>query len=127
MFTAAADQLISSYVPPDILSSIIGDVQSAASGASVSYSDPTSLAYSALLATSIPSWFTSAIPTQYSVQFASLEADISSLRNLVSQAPGATPVVVPVTSTDSNGHTIITSVTSTVVAVTTTASGETTT
>ena len=120
-FSQAASQLISSYVPQSALVVLGADVQIAASSAHVSYDDPQSLLYSCLMASSPPSWFTSAIPSAYSTQIAALESDISTLRGTVSAvAPGQTiaPVVVPVTATISTGQTVVLSLLSSPPAIT---------
>lgn len=116
-FTAAASQLVSVYVPQSVFAVIGPSVQAAASSASVTYSDVQSLIYSALLATSVPDWFNSAIPSAYSQQFQSLEDDISELRAgvtaLQATATAGFPVVIAITTTDATGGTFTTSVTTT--------------
>src|SRR5450432_3100256 len=108
-FSVAASQLISQYVPQSAYAVLAPSVQVAASSASVSYSDVQSLFYSALLATSVPGWFNSAIPSAYSQQFQSLEGDISSLRAAITSAQATAvvtiPAYVPVTTTNSAGST----------------------
>lgn len=61
-FTSAADQLISQYLPSTALPALESAVSSAASAAQVT-GDPLSLIYEALLSSSVPSWFSSAIPS----------------------------------------------------------------
>lgn len=61
-FTSAADQLISQYLPSTALPALESAVSSAASAAQVS-GDPLSLIYEALLSSSVPGWFSSAIPS----------------------------------------------------------------
>ena len=118
-FTSAANELIASYIPPTAFAIIEADVQAAASSASVLYSDPKSLVYSALEATSIPAWFKSAIPSEYAAQVALLEADISTLRRgIVHPAPPT--FIIPITTTDSAGSTYATTITTTSVASNTT-------
>ncbi|ROW02472.1 hypothetical protein VMCG_06040 [Cytospora schulzeri] len=76
-FHVNASSLISEYIPTDIFS------QLAASAAAASVTEaevPTSLVYSALEDTSLPSWFQSAVPVTYSAQMATLEAQINDLR-----------------------------------------------
>jgi len=119
-FTAAADQLISKYIPSSALLSLESGVSSAASAASVS-GDPKSLLYSGLLATSVPAWFSSAIPTGIAPQIAALESGIDALRATSSTA---SVTVVIITTTNSVGSTVTTSLTSTLGTVTvTTTSG----
>lgn len=122
-FSAAASQLISNYIPQSALNVLQPGVAAAASSASVSYSNVEILIYSAFLASSIPAWFNSAIPSAYSTQLFQLEADISSLRSgIYATAAATTPVVVvvPVTTTNSAGSTFTTSVASTSFPATTT-------
>jgi hypothetical protein len=122
-FTSAANELVSKYIPSGILPALESSVSSAASVAKVT-GDPKSLIYDALLASSIPSWFASAVPTDYSSQIAALEGDISALRGPASTSGGGlVPVVVPVTTTDSAGSTYSTSVTSGTATVTSTTGG----
>jgi hypothetical protein len=123
-FSSAASQLISEYIPQSAFAVLEPSIAYAASSASVSYSNVEVLIYSAFLATSIPAWFNSAIPSAYSTQLFQLEKDISSLRAAATQAAGATTpvvVVVPVTTTNSAGSTFTTSVSSTSFPATTTA------
>jgi hypothetical protein len=122
-FTSAANELVSKYIPSGILPALESSVSSAASVAKVT-GDPKSLIYDALLASSIPSWFASAVPTDYSSQIAALEGDISALRGPASTSGGGlVPIVVPVTTTDSAGSTYTTSVTSGTATVTSTTGG----
>lgn len=65
-FTTAADHLIFSYLPYSIYPSLSAVVSSAASEAKVT-GDPLAIVYSALLETSVPAWFKSAIPTEWYV------------------------------------------------------------
>jgi hypothetical protein len=116
-FTSAADQLISGYIPSTALPALESAISSAASAASVT-GDAKSLIYEALLATSVPGWFVSAVPSAWSTQIAALESNINALRPPASS--GTTPVVIAVTTTDSSGKTVTTSVTSTSGVVTTT-------
>ena len=95
-------------------------MSSAASIAKVT-GEAQSLIYDALLASSIPSWFATAVPTVYSSQIAALEVDISALRGPASTPGGAlVPVVVPLTTTNPAGSTYTTTVTSSVSATTVT-------
>jgi hypothetical protein len=109
-FTSAADELISEYLPSTALTALESVFSSAASAASVT-GDGKSLIYEALLASSVPGWFASAVPSAWSTQIAALESNINALRP--SASSGATPVVIAVTTTDSKGSTFTTSVTST--------------
>jgi hypothetical protein len=109
-FTSAADELISEYLPSTALPALESVFSSAASAASVT-GDAKSLIYEALLASSVPGWFASAVPSAWSTQIAALESNINALRP--SASSGATPVVIAVTTTDSKGSTFTTSVTST--------------
>jgi hypothetical protein len=118
-FTSAANELISKYIPSAALPALESSVSSAASVAKIT-GDPQSLIYDALLASSIPGWFASAVPAGYSSQIAALEGDISALRGPAStSAGGLVPVVVPITTTNSAGSTYTTSITSSVSATAT--------
>ncbi|PMD48650.1 hypothetical protein L207DRAFT_521997 [Hyaloscypha variabilis F] len=117
-FTAAADQLISEYIPSTALPALESAVSSAASAASVT-GDPLSLIYDGLLALSMPGWFSSAIPSGWKTQIAALESNINALR-----VPSNTGGVVIITTTNSKGSTFTTSSTSKLATVTaTTTSG----
>jgi hypothetical protein len=115
-FTAAADQLISQYIPSSALPALESAVSSAASAASVT-GDPLSLIYDGLLAISMPGWFSSAIPSGWSTQIAALESNINALR-ATSTAGGVTVVVI--TTTNSAGSTFTTTSTGSIATVTTT-------
>lgn len=121
-FTSAASELVSVYIPSAALPELESSVSSAASAAKVT-GDAQSLIYDALLASSIPGWFASAVPAAYTSQIAALEADISALRGPASTSGGGggglVPVVVPITTTNSAGSTYTTSATSSVSATTT--------
>jgi hypothetical protein len=74
--------------------------------------EPLSLIYDALLAISLPGWFKSAVPSEWSTQFADLESGVNALRP--TPAAGQTvPIIIAVTTTDSAGSTFTTSVTTT--------------
>jgi hypothetical protein len=119
-FTAAADQLISEYIPSTALPALEAAVSSAASAASVA-GDPLSLIYDGLLAVSMPGWFSSAIPSGMATQIAALESNINALR--ATSSAGSVTVVI-ITTTDAKGSTITTSSTSTLSTLTvTTTSG----
>jgi len=109
-FSSAANQLISSYVGPGAFAPLAPAIQSAASAASVSYSDIQSLVYSALEADPVPAWFTSAIPSAYQSNIAALESGISALRGAAIAPTAIVPVVIAITTTDSAGSTFTTSV-----------------
>lgn len=80
-FHVDASSLISKIIPTDVFSQLAASVASAATAASVTGAyDPTSLIYSALEDTSMPSWFQSAVPVTYSTQISTLEAQINNLR-----------------------------------------------
>ena len=111
-FTSAAEQLISQYIPSTALEVLEASVSSAASVGHIAGS-PMSLIYDALLAISVPAWFPSAVPSEYSTQLAALEGKISSLRAGTSSVTG--PAIVVVTSTGDHG-TITTTFTSDVTA-----------
>jgi hypothetical protein len=115
-FTAAADQLISQYIPASAITALESAVSSAASAASVS-GNALALIYDELLATSMDGWFSSAIPSAMSTQIAALESGINALRAKPT-AGGVTVVVI--TTTNSAGSTFTTSSTGSVVTVTTT-------
>lgn len=117
-FTSAADQLISQYIPSTALPVLESAVSSAASAASVA-GEPLSLIYDGLLALSMPGWFSSAIPSAWSTQIAALESNINALR-VKSTAGGGVPTVIAITTTNSAGSTITTSVTSTIPSTTVT-------
>jgi hypothetical protein len=127
-FTSAANELVSKYLPSNILPALESSVSVAASAASVT-GDASSLLYSALLASSIPAWFASAVPAAYTSQIAALEGDISALRGPASTSGsgGLIPVVVAITTTNSAGSTYTTSSTSGIATVTSTTGGVTTT
>jgi hypothetical protein len=118
-FTSAASELVSLYIPSAALAGLESSISSAASVAKVT-GEAKSLIYDALLASSIPSWFATAVPSAYSSQIAALEGDISALRGPASSSGGGlVPVVVPITTTDSAGSTYTTSSTSSASATTT--------
>ncbi|KAL2067036.1 hypothetical protein VTL71DRAFT_1460 [Oculimacula yallundae] len=113
-FTSAANAVISQYIPSTVLPGLEAAISSAAAAASVT-GDAKSLLYSAILAESAPSWLGAAIPSEYSSQFAALEGTIESLRPSATGSSNGgliVPVIIPVTTTDSNGATITTSATS---------------
>ncbi|KAH7403626.1 hypothetical protein BKA64DRAFT_457107 [Cadophora sp. MPI-SDFR-AT-0126] len=112
-FTSAASQVIEQYIPSTVLPGLESAVSSAAAAASVT-GNAKSLLYEAILAQSPPAWLASAIPAEYSSQFAALEGSIEVLRpTAASPGGGIIPVIVPVTTTDSDGNTITTSTLST--------------
>ncbi|ROW00144.1 hypothetical protein VSDG_03616 [Cytospora chrysosperma] len=103
-FHVNANSLVSKFIPTDILSQLAISVASAATAASVTGADnPTSLIYSALEDTSMPSWFQSAVPVTYSTQIATLEAQINNLRaDLLGSTVGPTSSVVNGTTSSSS-------------------------
>ncbi|GKT89856.1 hypothetical protein Ct61P_07706 [Colletotrichum tofieldiae] len=117
-FTQAADALISAYIPEDQWNSLTSAFGSAASAAGVT-GDVQSYIYSVLKATSTPTWFLAAIPTAYVSQYAALESAIESLRPTAA-AGTPVPTVIAVTTTDSEGNTITTSISATITPVPTT-------
>jgi hypothetical protein len=94
-FTAAADQLISQYIPASAITALESAVSSAATAASVS-GNALALIYDELLATSMDGWFSSAIPSAMSTQIAALESNIKALRAKPTAA-GVTVVVITTT------------------------------
>lgn len=105
-FTAAADQLISAYLPSTVLDGLIAGASSAAAAASVT-GDINALIYSAFRDQGLPDWFRGAIPTAYSSNIAALESGIDALRGTV----GLVPYVVAVPTVDGNGATVTNQVT----------------
>ncbi|ROV92220.1 hypothetical protein VPNG_09671 [Cytospora leucostoma] len=100
-FGANASSLISKFIPSDTFSELALSVASAASAESVpGANDPTSLVYSALEGTSLPSSFRYAIPAAYSTQMATLEAQISTLRAVLSVPTATGPTTSDPTSPD---------------------------
>lgn len=119
-FTLAANELISKYIPSGAFTALEASVSSAASAAKVT-GDASSLIFDALLASSIPAWFASAVPADYSSQISALEGDISALRGPASTSGsgGLVPVVIAVTTTNSAGSTYTTTETTSASATTT--------
>jgi hypothetical protein len=117
-FTAAANALISSYIPSADWPTLTASFGAAASSASVS-GDVGSLITSALEASTRPSWFQNAIPTQFSNNIMTLESAIDAIRP--TSAPVApVPTVITTTSTDSAGHTVTSTFSTNLLATTTT-------
>ncbi|KAE8443084.1 hypothetical protein EG329_002407 [Mollisiaceae sp. DMI_Dod_QoI] len=110
-FTSAADQLISQYLPSTALPTLESAVSSAASVAQVT-GEPLSLIYDALLANPIPGWFSSAVPSAWSTQIAALESDINALRATTTPGGPLIPVKTVITTTNSMGSTITTTLSS---------------
>lgn len=75
----SVDSIISSYVPGSIFSQLAHSVSLCAGAASVT-GDATSLLYAALEATSLPPWFTAAVPPTYSSQMYTLQEQINQIR-----------------------------------------------
>lgn len=100
--------IVSSYIPASVFSQLAYSVSLSAGAASVT-GDATSLVYAALEATSVPSWFSAAVPATYSSQMQTLQEQINQLRATpVSLAPA--PTSSP-TSSDSLPQTSATSTT----------------
>lgn len=91
-FHLSVGSIISSYLPSSILSQLAHSVSLSAGAASVT-GDATSLIYAALEATSVPSWFSAAVPVTYSSQMHTLQEQINQLR--------ATPVSLAAVPTSS--------------------------
>lgn len=84
-FHLSVSSLVASYVPSSFFTKLVADAASAASAASVT-GNPTDLVYQALEATSVPTWFSAAVPSMYSLELYTLESEINELR--------ATPVSI---------------------------------
>ncbi|EPE09193.1 hypothetical protein F503_06969 [Ophiostoma piceae UAMH 11346] len=111
-----AESLVSAYVPQSVYVQLTASVASAASAASVT-GDPASLFLSALLATSQPSWFSSAVPPYFTGNIGALESAVSTLREGATALPLSTSyseTVITTKTTNSLGSTITTSFTSSV-------------
>ncbi|KAG6367484.1 hypothetical protein INS49_001674 [Diaporthe citri] len=91
-FHLSVGSIVSSHIPASILSQLAYSVSLSAGAASVT-GDPTSLIYAALEATSLPSWFTAAVPVTYSSQIHTVQEEINQLR--------ATPISLASVSTSS--------------------------
>jgi hypothetical protein len=104
-FTSAADELISSYIPEDKFKVMTESLGPAAESASVT-GDISSIIFSALNATDPPSWFEDAIPTQFKEEVSALESAIDNLRPV--------ETVVEVTTTNSDGSTVTTDMSTTI-------------
>ncbi|KAG8162630.1 hypothetical protein KVR01_007108 [Diaporthe batatas] len=76
-FHTSVQALVSSYIPPAVLSELAASVVSVASSLTT---DPTSLVYAALEDESRPPWFSSAVPSTYIAEMKSLEESIDNLR-----------------------------------------------
>lgn len=105
-FTAAANNLISAYLPQSVLPELIGKASEAAAAASVT-GDINQLINSALLDHGLPEWFRTAVPEAWQSNIAALESGIDALRGTV----GLVPYVVAVPTVDGNGATITNQVT----------------
>lgn len=100
-FHLSVGSIISSYIPGSIFSQLAYSVSLSAGAASVT-GDATSLIYAALEATSVPSWFSAAVPATYSSQMHTLQEEINQLRATpISLAPGSTSLA---SSTPSTGE-----------------------
>ncbi|MCJ1223603.1 hypothetical protein MMC12_000246 [Toensbergia leucococca] len=106
-FSAAANQIVSDFIPPSIVVAVGVAVQSAASVASIT-GDINSIVQSALTAATPPPFLT-AIPSEYQSNVQGIESAISSLRQAVSSTsttsmmPNATANGTLVTMTNSAG------------------------
>ncbi|KAL2291693.1 hypothetical protein FJTKL_11904 [Diaporthe vaccinii] len=89
-FHLSVGSIVSSYIPASIFSQLAYSVSLSAGAASVT-GDATSLIYAALEATSVPSWFSAAVPAIYSSQMHTLQEEINQLR--------ATPISLALGST----------------------------
>lgn len=78
-FHLSVGSIVSSYIPASIFSQLAYSVSLSAGAASVT-GDATSLIYAALEATSVPSWFSAAVPAIYSSQMHTLQEEINELR-----------------------------------------------
>jgi hypothetical protein len=87
-FFSAANELISNYVPQSVFSQIAPAIGSAASEAGVQFTNVEALITSAIQASEVPSWFTSAIPQQYQSQIGALGSAVGSLRPAATAPPG---------------------------------------
>lgn len=91
-FHLSVGSIISNHIPASILSQLAYSVSLSAGAASVT-GDATSLIYAALEATSVPSWFSAAVPATYSSQMHTLQEEINQLR--------ATPISLAAVPTSS--------------------------
>lgn len=91
-FHQSVGSIVSSYIPSSIFSQLAHSISLSAGAASVT-GDATSLIYAALEATSVPSWFSAAVPATYSSQIHTLQEQINQLR--------ATPVSLAAVPTSS--------------------------
>ena len=122
-FTAAANALISSYIPAKDWPVLTASVGAAASSASVT-GDVSSLIYSALEASPRPAWFQSAIPTQYAGNIQTLESAIDAIRPTAAATPGvAVPTVITTTTTNSAGSVVTTTLSTSVIPTVLTTTG----
>lgn len=95
-FHLSVGSIVSSCIPASIFSQLAHSVSLSAGAASVR-GDATSLIYAALEATSMPPWFSAAVPSTYSSQMHTLQEQINELR--------ATPMslaALPTSSTTSS-------------------------
>ncbi|KAK7718691.1 hypothetical protein SLS64_002651 [Diaporthe eres] len=89
-FHLSVGSIVSSYIPASVFSQLAYSVSLSAGAASVT-GDATSLIYAALEATSLPSWFSAAVPATYSSQMHTLQEEINQLRATpISLATGST-------------------------------------
>lgn len=78
-FHLSVGSIVSSYIPSSILNQLACSVLLSAAAASVT-GDATGLIYAALEATSVPSWFSAAVPATYSSQLHTVQEEINQLR-----------------------------------------------
>lgn len=78
-FHLSVRSIVSSYIPSSMFSQLVCSVRLSAGAASVT-GDATSLFYAALEATSVPSWFSAAVPATYSSQMYTVQEEINQFR-----------------------------------------------
>lgn len=109
-FHQSVGSIVSSYIPSSIFSQLAYSVSLSAGAASVT-GDATSLIYAALEATSVPSWFSVAVPATYSSQMYTLQEQINQLRAtpvslapVPTSSPTSSDSLPPTSSTPSTGE-----------------------
>lgn len=102
-FSSAAADLITSYIPEDIYSSLLGDIGSAASEAGVT-GEPSDIVFSVMTAgEAIPTWFSEAVPEEYWTQIEALDEAVGSFD------PDFVPAVPTTYTTEIDGEEVTTS------------------
>lgn len=97
-FHQSVGSMVASFIPMSVFSELAHSVSLSAGAASVT-GDATSLIYAALEATSVPEWFSAAIPSTYSSQMYTLQEQINQVRATpISLVP---PPTLQATSTSS--------------------------